>query len=172
MKKLISALFLSLTLASCASMNDSLTPSLKVTKDPFDSTVTLSQKPVSSSGLSEDWHTLGFTWKESTPDIVYLTVGTQGIDNVSGVQFMVDGKLIKTADTASVNTKYGDWSTRRFYIPIDDFKLIATANLIKMKVIHIDTYTVSSFGEGAGMARIINSKFKPFIEALNKQLKL
>ena len=105
MKKLITALFFSLMLASCASMNDSLTPSLEVTKDPFDSTTTLSQKPVSSSGVSEDWHTLGFTWSESTPDVVYLTVGTQGIDNVSGVQFMVDGKLIKSANTASVGTK-------------------------------------------------------------------
>jgi len=152
-------------------MNDSLTPSLEVSNDPFDSTITLSQKPVSSSGISEDWHTLGFSWNESTPDIIYLTVGTQGIDNVSGVQFMVDEKLVKSADTASVNTKYGGFSTRRFYIPVDDFKLIANAKLIKMKVMHIDSYTVSSFGEDAGMTRTINSKFKPFIRELNKHKK-
>ncbi len=151
-------------------MNDALTPSVSINKDDFDNSTRILQPPVSASGITEDWHTLGFEWNENTPSVVYITVGTQGINNVSGVNFNVNGNIIKSAKNASVNTNYGDFSTRRFYIPIRDFKLIAQAKLVKMKVIHIDNYTVSSFGESAGM-RTINTKFSPFLEAVNNHLK-
>lgn len=162
------AISIILILSGCAGINDALTPSLKVQQDPFDSSLRLYQAPVSSSGISEDWHTLGFEWKESTPKIIYLTVGSQGITNVTGVHFNASGEIIRSANDASTNTKYGDFSTRRFYIPIKDFLKIATADLVKMKVIHIDTYTVSSFGNDAGALRTIDSKFAPFIDELKK----
>ena len=158
-----------LLLSACAGLNDALTPSLVIKKDSFDSSLILSQRPVSSSGPSEDWHTLGFEWNEKTPEVIYLTVGSQGITNVSGVHFNVNSEIIESANDASINTKYGDFSTRRFYIPIQDFVKIANAKLVKMKVIHIDTYTVSSFGDDAGILRTIDSKFAPFIGELKKR---
>lgn len=167
--KNIFVIALIMTMFGCASMNDALTPGLKIEKDRFDNSLRLYQAPVSSSGIREDWHTLGFEWNETTPEIVYLTVGAQGITNVSGVHFNVNGEIIKSAGDASVNTNYGDFSTRRFYIPIQDFIKIAEASLVKMKVIQIDSYTVSSFGEGAGMLRTIDSKFAPFVRELRNR---
>ena len=161
-----------LFMVGCASMNDAVTPSLTVERDSFDSTIRITQPSVSSSGISENMHTLGFTWNENTPDVVYITVGAYGIININDVEFNVDGTLIQSAETASSATDYGssfdsaDFSIRRFLVPIDDFVQIATGNVVKMKVYHIDTYSLSSFGRGVEGMRTINTKLQPFLDRL------
>jgi hypothetical protein len=166
MNRIIITLLFLIMLAGCASMNDAMTPSLKVERDDFDSSLRILQPPVSSSGVSDDWHTLGFEWNEKTPKIIYLTVGAMGITNISDAQFNVDGELIDSLKEASGFTSYGDWSTRRFYLPIYDFVKLAKGNLVKMKVVKFDKYSVSAFGEGAGITRTIDQKFPPFLKAL------
>jgi hypothetical protein len=153
----------------CASFNESMTPSVKVQKDEFDGSLIVSQSPVSAaSSMSEAWHTLGFQWNQKFPNVVFLEVGVSGITNVMGVAFNVDGQLIENIKQASTLTKYGDWSTRRLIISINDFAKIAQGKDVKMKVMQIDTYSVSSFGsENSGA--IVNSKFPPFIEKLKEQ---
>lgn len=168
-------LIILLLITGCASLNDAVTPSLKVERDSFDSTLRVYQPPVSSSGISEPMHTLGFEWSERTPDVVYVTVGAYGIVNISDVEFNVDGEIVQTAETASSNTDYGstidtaDFSTRRFMLPIDDFVRVMSANTVKMKVVHIDTYSVSSFGSGVSGMRTINTKIQPFLDELAAQ---
>lgn len=160
-----------LSLGGCSSFNDAMTPSLDVTNDSFDNSLSLYQAPVSSSSsLSEDWHTLGFEWNEKTPNIVYLSVGVYGIKNISSVSFNVDGFMIEKLSRASSLTDYGDWSQRRFAVSLQDFIRIANADDVRMKVVRINEYTVSSFGKKNSGA-IVNTKFKPFLDKL-QSLKL
>ena len=78
---LISAFFF--MLPGCADVNNALTPSLNVDKDPFDDSLIIYQSPVSaSSSMTEGWHTMGFEWNQKFPDVVFLQVGTNGITNV------------------------------------------------------------------------------------------
>jgi len=155
-------------LSGCASMNDSLTPSVTTKKDAFDGTLIINQSPVSSaSKMSEPWHTMGFTWKEQNPDTVYVTAGVHGINNITKLAFNVDGEIINNIRTASSLTNYGDWSTRKFAVPIQTFVKIAKGKDVKMRISQIDTYSVSSFGS-SNTGAIVNSKFPPFLAELKK----
>jgi hypothetical protein len=166
LKLIIVTLFITIT--GCTSMNDALTPSLNTHKDSFDGALIVSQAPVSSSSsLTEGWHTMGFEWNQKFPDVVFLEVGTNGITNVQGVAFNVDGEIIENITEASVLTKYGSWSTRRLVMPINEFVKVAKGRDVKMKLIQIDTYSVSSFGVSNSGA-VVNSKFPPFLNKLKE----
>ena len=165
-KTIIAAAFIMLT--GCAGMNDAMTPSMRAQKDPFDGSLIVSQSPVSSSSsLTEGWHTMGFEWNQKFPDVVFLEVGTNGITNVQGVAFNVDGEIIENIKEASSLTKYGSWSTRRLVMPINDFVKVAQGRDVKMKLIQIDTYSVSTFGANHSGA-VVNSKFPPFLGKLRE----
>ncbi|WP_040552439.1 hypothetical protein [Rheinheimera nanhaiensis] len=152
----------------CVGINDTMTPSLSVQKDQFDGSLIINQPSVSaSSSLTESWHTLGFQWNQKYPKVVFLEVGVQGVKNVTGVAFNVDGEVIENIKEASSLTAYGDWSTRRLVMPVSDFVKVAMGRDVKMKVTQIDTYTVSSFGLDRSGA-IVNSKFPPFIQKLRE----
>jgi hypothetical protein len=52
---------------------------MSLVKDDFDGSIIVRQTPVSaSSSMSEAWHTLGFSWNQKTPNIIYITAGTVG----------------------------------------------------------------------------------------------
>ena len=155
--------------AGCASMNNAMTPSAKLVKDDFDGKVMVVQEPVSaaSSALKEAWHTLGFEWKQAAPDKIFITVGVNGVDNISAVEFNADGQFLKGFQATSPITNYGQWSTRRFEMGIKDFLTVAQANDVKMKVVEIDKYSVSSFGKTKPLA-IVTGKFDPFLELLKQ----
>ncbi|MBC8180300.1 hypothetical protein H8E88_04165 [candidate division KSB1 bacterium] len=160
--------FLSVLLC-CASLNQGLTPGVKTTISDFDNSVEVVQKAVSAaSSLSEGWHTLGFRWNSKAPNTIFLTVGTKGIVNVTGVSFNIDGNIVD-AEIASTLTDYDQWSTRQFSMPLDQFRKLATAKIVKMKVIMIDKYSVSSFGQTKQNA-IVSGKFSEFIRQVNAQL--
>ena len=168
-RKIVFLVIILSTISSCASFNDAMTPSLSVQQDQFDGSLIITQPPVSAaSGLSEGWHTLGFQWSNKFPKVVFLEVGVSGITNVMGVAFNVDGQIIENIKEASSLTKYGDWSTRRLVMPVSDFLKVAQGNDVKMKVMQIDTYSVSSFGP-TNSGAIINAKFAPFIQKLKEQ---
>src|SRR5690606_34339929 len=95
-------------------------------------------------------------------DTAFITVGTDGITNVTEVAFNVDGELVSSVETASAITKYGGGSTRRFQMPLTDFFKVASGKVVKMKVVRINDYSVSSFGSEVSGA-IVNSKFAPFV---------
>lgn len=152
-----------LVFPGCASLNDSLTPSMSVMKDDFDGSIVIRQSPVSAaSGMSEGWHTLGFEWNQKSPDIIYITAGVNGTVNITDVEFNADGTLISDIKTASTLTEYGKWSTRRFAMPWSDFLKITNAKSVKMKVVQINNYTVSSFGS-VNPGAVVNSKIPPFV---------
>lgn len=156
-------------ISGCASFNDAMTPSLSVQNDPFDGSLNIVQPPVSAaSGMSEGWHTLGFQWNQNFPQVVFLEVGVSGIANVMGVAFNVDGEFIENIKEASTLTKYGDWSTRRLVMSVVEFVKVAQGKDVKMKVMKIDTYSVSSFGT-ANAGALVNSKFPEFIQKLKEQ---
>jgi hypothetical protein len=168
-RKIVLLAVMLFTVSGCASFNDAMTPSLSVQQDQFDGSLIITQPPVSAaSGLSEGWHTLGFQWSNKFPSVVFLEVGVSGITNVMGVAFNVDGQIIENIKEASALTKYGDWSTRRLVMPISDFLKVAQGKDVKMKVIQIDTYSVSSFGS-ANSGAIVNQKIGPFIQKLKEQ---
>jgi len=159
----ISIFLVFLVFSGCASLNDSITPSMSVMKDDFDGSIVVRQSPVSAaSGMSEGWHTLGFEWDQKSPDIIYITAGTNGTVNITDVKFNADGTIISDIKTASTLTEYGKWSTRRFAMSWSDFLKVANANSVKMKVVQINNYTVSSFGS-ANSGAVINSKIPPFV---------
>ncbi|MGR5323405.1 hypothetical protein ACP3VW_05890 [Vibrio sp. DNB22_17_1] len=159
-------LIFSLFLTACASMNDALTPSVKVETDPFDNSVHVYQSPVSaSSSMSEAWHTMGFDWKSSQPNTVYVTAGLNSIVNISNIEFNADGKFFKDVQQASAHTEYGDWSTRRFKMTLHDFEELSNANDVRFKIETLNTYSVSSFGKSNTNA-LVNAKFKPFLTAI------
>lgn len=149
-------------LGSCQDMNAAMTPQTKVTTDSFDGSTVVRQEPVSSSAsLSEDWHTLGFDWTSRTPDVVFLTAGVSGTNNVFGLDFNVGGKMIR-AQEASLTTEYGSWSTRRFKVSYKEFEAIATAPSVKMKVSGANSYGVSSFGTATNA--LVNKKLPAFLQ--------
>lgn len=165
-----------LALAGCASMNDAMTPSLSVTKDRFDDT-TIVEQPIVPANSSFSDHTtgLGFEWKSSLPDKIILTVGVGGIENIIGANFKVDGQDIPSPKAVGHFTQYpektlkwGDmtsvYSTRRMVMPLGDFVKMANAKQVKMKIHHIDTFSVSIFGRSE-MA-VVGSKFEPFLAKL------
>lgn len=149
-------------LTGCQSVNSAMTPGVRVTTDDFDDSKVIRQDPVSSSAsLTEDWHTLGFSWNAATPNKVYLTVGVYGTQNIFGLAFNVGGRTI-TAETASLTTEYGPWSTRRFAVNYSDFETLATAPMVKMKVSGANTYGVSSFGTSTNA--LVGKKFPAFLQ--------
>lgn len=161
-------LLMLLLFTGCASLNDSLTPSMSVMKDDFDGSIVVRQSPVSSSsGMSEGWHTLGFEWNQKSPDIIFITAGTNGTVNITDVEFNADGKIISDIKMASIITEYGKWSTRRFSMPWSDFLKIANAKSVKMKVVKLNSYTVSSFGS-ANSGAVVNTKIPPFVEKVRE----
>jgi hypothetical protein len=111
---------------------------------------------------------MGFTWKEKSPEVIYITVGVEGIDNITRLAFNIDGEIIDDIRTASNLTKYGKWSTRQFAVSVQTFVKIANGKDVKMKISQIDTYTVSSFGSSNSLAAI-NAKFPPFLSELQKK---
>ncbi|MEZ9571874.1 hypothetical protein AB4249_00330 [Vibrio sp. 10N.261.55.F4] len=156
-------------ISGCAGFNDKMTPSVSIHQDQFDGSLRIEQPPVSaSSSLSEGWHTLGFQWNQKFPNVVFLEVGVSGITNVMGVAFNVDGQIIENVKEASKLTKYGDWSTRRLVMPLSDFVKVSQGKDVKMKVIQIDTYSVSSFGS-ANSGAVVNTKFAPFVQKLKEE---
>ena len=171
-----------LVVSGCASMNDAMTPSAHVEKDKFDGATIVNQDSVSASSSvsDENMHSLGFDWTSKSPDVVYITVGVYGVANISGVKFNADGKIIESAKPVATSTDYANatiemvmagssgktFSTRRFVMPIDDFRTIATAQDVRMRIDRINSYSVSTFGPANGIA-IINTKFKPFLEKVD-----
>lgn len=153
----------SIIFQSCTAFNQAATPGTKIIKSDFDGSVDVLQSPVSSSSsLSEGWHTLGFRWNSNLPDKVFLTVGVHGINNVTGLSFNIDGEIFDI-EVASSITDYGDWSTRQFVTEWSLFKKLANANDVKMKVVMIDKYSVSSFGKLKPEA-IVSGKFSEFLK--------
>jgi hypothetical protein len=139
-----------------------MVPPTRTSVDDFDGSKVIRQEPVSSSSsLTEDWHTLGFDWSSRAPDKVFLTAGVYGTNNVFGLAFNVGGKLI-TAQSASLTTEYGPWSTRRFVVSYREFETIASAPLVKMKVSGANAYGVSSFGTST--SAVVNAKFPGFLQ--------
>lgn len=149
--------------ATGTALNDAMSPSMQIFKDDFDGATIVRQEPVSAAdGPSEAWHTLGFEWSQKTPDLIYITVGVHGVANITEVAFNADGQILENIKTASAHTEYGKWSTRRFVMPWPLFLAVANAKSVKMKVVRLNDYGVSSFGPNHSWA-IVNSKIPPFV---------
>ncbi len=152
---------------ACTSFNQMATPSAKTVINDFDGSTEVHQSPVSAAiSLSEGWNTLGFSWLKNNPEYVYLIVGAQGITNISSVAFNIDGDVIELHEPASHLTDYGEWSTRPFVITLEDFRKLAKADTVKMKVVMIDSYAVSTFGQGHPQA-IVSGKFYEFLNQID-----
>lgn len=155
-----------LLFSGCASFNQMATPSAKVIKNEFDNSIEIRQIPVSAaSSLTEGWNTLGFSWLKKYPDSVYLLAGTSGITNISAVHFNIDGEIIELNEPSSHLTDYGDWSTRPFIISLENFKKLAKGKTVKMKLVMIDKYNVSTFGQDH-LSAVVSGKFSKFIELI------
>ena len=163
-------ILISVFLSNCMSVNQSLTPSANTVVDSFDDSIKVIQKPVSSaSSINEAWHTLGFRWKSKTPNIVFLDVGTAGTNNVMVVAFNIDGNIVELKALSPVTEFEDDRSYNTFSMSLDQFRRLATAKVVKMKVESINEYTVSSFGEENKAT--VNGKFASFLEQVDAQTK-
>lgn len=152
----------------CAGMVDTMTPSAQTIVDDFDGRGIVRQSPISAaSSLGEAFHTLGFEWMERYPNSIFITAGVAMQTRViTGVAFNADGRIFDNLKPASALTDHEHRASyRRFELPFDDFLVIATANVVKMRLNGINAYTVSSFGPGVGSAAV-NAKVGPFLEAV------
>ena len=162
-----------LLLAGCASMNDSLTPSLRVEKDSFDGAVVARQPSVgASSTMGEARHMIALDWNQKTPDTVYVTAGTLGATAITALAFNADGRVIENLKEASAVTdrefsRYGSFAERRFAMTWTDFLVLVNARSVKMRVTRLNDYTVSSFGPEHDGA-IVNTKLLPFAEKVRE----
>ncbi len=165
-------------LAGCTAMNDALTPSLSISKDRFDDTVLVTQPIVpANSSFSDALAGLGFEWKSTLPNEIILTVGISGIENIESADFKVDGVSLPSPKTAGYLTQYpqknmkiGDmtstYSTRRMIMPLSDFVKLAQAQQVKMRINHIDAYSVTIFGRSENA--VVGAKFEPFLTKLKE----
>ncbi len=174
MKKIfcmISMLVLSaFIIGGCASVNQRLTPSAETVVSDSNDTIEVIQAPVSAaSSISEDLHALGFRWSNKTQDMVFITVGAAGIVDISAVVFNIDGNIISIDKSENTLTDFENWSTRQFSMSLEQFRQIAYAQIVTMKVVMIDKYSVSSFGISKKGA-IVNGKFTSFLQQVDVQL--
>jgi hypothetical protein len=159
-------------LAGCTGINSAMTPGAEVIKDDFYGATVIRQSPISaSSSLSEPWHTLGFEWSTKTLDKVYVTAGlTMRTESIQNVEFKADDQIIEHIEIASNHTEFeNSASTRRFSMPLTEFRKIASAKDVKMKITHNlgNDYSVSSFGLNNQNA-LVNSKFAPFLNNVDE----
>lgn len=173
--KAIITLLLASAITACASFNDAMTPGVEVTTDQFNGARVVVQEPVSAaSGMSDAYHMLGFRWDSNDPEVYLLTVTIDGIHNISGLEFNIDGDLvtnIKMFDRFTdrdLSVKYGSSSYKRFSVDRATFEKIAGGRDVKMKVIRGNDYTVSAFGSDHEYA-IVNKKFIPFLDSVSAQ---
>jgi hypothetical protein len=143
-------------------------PPLSVVRDEFDGSIIVQQDAVSSSSsYTEGWHTLGFEWHQKTPEIIFVTAGTNSVATITDLAFNADGVLITRITPASALTDYGSLSTRRFAMTWQDFLKIADAKTVKMKLVRISDSTVSSFGTEHPGA-VVNSTISPFVAKVSE----
>jgi len=161
---------LGILLAGCASMNDALTPGSSVVKDEFDGTLIVRQPPVgASSSFSEHVHSLGFEWFSREPNKVYLDTGAHfgaRTGGMIGLSFNVDGEIF-SAEQANPFTRRDRQTYKesaRFAVTFDQFRRIASANVVKMRIDGLGVSTVSSFGRGTGSGAMVTPKLAPFVE--------
>ena len=166
MKRLAAAVTTAALAVGCAQMNDAMTPSVRVSKDAFDGGTRIEQPNAgASSSLSEHVHSLAMLWHKGTPDRVTVTVGAMGTRAISGVTFNVNGTFI-TAQPLHAATDFSNmWSYKHFSMSVKDFRTIATAKNVKMRVESPTASSVSSFGTGSA---IIDTKMAPFLDAITK----
>lgn len=149
-----------IALTGCAGLDDAMTPGLKVVNNDFDNSVIVDQPLVvanrASLSTNDSWHQLGFEWSTSTPDVVYITAGVvDRILNIYSVAFIADDQNIAGIELASNNTVYDAGtgaaplkkSTRRFALPLTEFRKIAAARIVKMKISRDNDFTLSRFGQ-------------------------
>lgn len=171
-KSIASAVVLLLTLTACVS---SMWP-LEVMKDDFDGATIVRQPPVVASRptlTSDDSpQSLGFEWSSKTPDTVFVTAQYFVIENIEKVEFIADEQRIQGISTASVLTQFepgSSYSSRRFAMPMTEFRKIASAHIVKMKISSIDTYSVSRFGKDYPNV-IVSDRFDPFLVAVDQAI--
>lgn len=164
MRKLIT-LTLLIFLAGCVS---TMWP-MQVIKDDFDGATIVRQPPVVACRPiltnPDNPQYLGFEWSTKNPDLVILTAQLNGIDNIVSLEFMSDDKPINNIKIASPTTEFdtgSSSSSRRFSIPIEDFRKIAAARIVKMKTSSISAYNVSRFGQEYPDV-IVTTRFTPFL---------
>ena len=157
----------------CAATNQALTPSVKTVVSDFDGSIEVFQKPVSAaSGMKDSWNMLGFRWTSKEPNYVFLIVGLKGIVNISSVSFNIDGNIVRLDETARKFTDCNECknrkSTRQFSMLLSQFRVLASAKIVKMKIESKDTYYVSSFGQSKRAT--VGGKFAPFLQQVDAQL--
>lgn len=176
MKTIITLLLISM-ITACASFNNAMTPGVEIMTDQFNGATAITQDPVSAaSGMSDAYHMLGFRWDSNDPSVYLLTVTIDGIHNISGLEFNVDGELVTNITMfdrftdRDLSVKYGSSSYKRFSVDRATFEKIARGSDVKMKVIRGNDYTVSAFGSAHEYA-IVNNKFQPFLDAVDAAIK-
>lgn len=157
----------------CASTNKALTPSAKIVVSNFDGSIEVFQKPVSAaSGMKDSWNMLGFRWTNKAPNYIFLTVGLKGIVNIKAVSFNMDGNIVRIDEPVRKSTNCNECknrkSTPQFSMPLSQFRVLASAKIVKMKIESKDTYSVSSFGQSKRAT--VSRKFAPFLQKVDAQL--
>lgn len=167
-------------LAGCTSFNQKMTPGVSTQVDKFDGSVYINQPPVGcASDLSENIMAMGFWWSEKNPGVVALDVNYHGSVAMMSLEFKIDGEDVQTTKRAGLTDidinrdrlsgVVSSNSQKTFFISLEDFRRMARADVVKMRVLLSTSHLFASFGKSR-KAAIINGKMTPFLELVDKHL--
>lgn len=170
MKKLVlAAIVTAMSMTGCAQMNNAITPSVDVAQDEFTGATVVTQDVVSATdSMTDGWNLLGFIWNSYRPDYVYINAGvTDSPVNIKDTKFKVGNDFIQCKKTDQIFTSFQKTgSIKQCYMPLSDFKRIATADKVMLRIETGDGMSTSSFG--AGSSATVSSKFVPFLAAIEE----
>jgi len=158
----------------CAALEEAAQPSRTQTAtDAYDGATIVRQPAViAGTNYTGDWNALGFEWTSKFPNRVLLSAGTRGVIKVTDLVLDIDGEPA-AVQIASELTDYGDskaaerWSMRRFEISWADFKRMASARTVRMRVVGTNEMFVTSFGSDH-VGAPVNATMPAFVAKVRK----
>lgn len=152
----VTAAAFSLLLCSCATVDNSGFGGFggtTVGKDSFTGVKEISTGfgfvfcPKDQALLCNSGFGLSFKWRESIPDKIFFVVEHLTIENIDGLEFNVDGKLLSfepidpMTEFASPGSTGGTKAYQRFFVPIEDAKRIMAASQVLVRVMYLNNKT-------------------------------
>jgi hypothetical protein len=183
-KSIFAAVALVVLTAGCASFNNAMTPSAKVSDDGFYGNKVVIQPPVGAAGRLSDsgWFLLGMRWNSGEPDTIVFTARvTSRMDNLEALEFRADGEFIRATGLNPSSRHDSDvtvvgsavtatqQSERDFSFSYDDFLRVVGGDEVKAKLTNLGgEYGVATFGKKYSGA-VLTTKLEPFLALVDAE---
>ena len=124
---------------------------------------------------------MGFVWNEKKPEFVAMEVGTSGVTNIDSFSLNIDGEILDLeplpdgTDFGIFNTHSFEFfmgsipvqvSTRKFIVGMNQFREMANANDVRIRIGLQHRNFVFKFGKNYP-DETINDRFIPFLKKVD-----